>query len=104
MKAVKAPRFFCEHCGAEVGRDERACPECGRFFSAVRCPRCEFSGSAEKFAHGCPVCGYSMPSIDRAYGRPSAVPNRAPAPLPLWVWLVALSALGAAVWALLTTM
>ena len=71
LKAGKAPRFFCEHCGAEVGRDERACPECGRFFSAVRCPRCGFSGSAGKFADGCPVCGYSMPAVDRSYGRSS---------------------------------
>jgi len=81
-----------------VGRNAHSCPECGRFFSAVRCPRCGFSGPAGKFASGCPVCGYSLPPddlsaeparVERGYG-PAA-------PLPTWTWLVAVAALVAAI-------
>ncbi|PKL26377.1 MAG: hypothetical protein CVV47_00135 [Spirochaetae bacterium HGW-Spirochaetae-3] len=98
MKSGKAPRFFCEHCGAEVGKDERSCPECGRFFSAVRCPRCGFSGAAGKFSAGCPVCGYSLPPGDAGYELPRSRPASGPAaPLPLWTWIVAIAALAAAI-------
>ncbi|GMO30240.1 MAG: zinc ribbon domain-containing protein [Spirochaetaceae bacterium] len=55
----KKPRFFCDHCGAEVSAFERKCPLCGRFFSAVRCPKCGFSGEEAEFSNGCPSCGYS---------------------------------------------
>ena len=61
MKKQKA-KFFCENCGAEVPADARVCKNCGRFFSSVRCPACGATGSASKFAKGCPVCGYAMDS------------------------------------------
>jgi hypothetical protein len=51
-------RFFCDHCGREVAAESVRCPGCGKFFSAVKCPRCAFQGEAKLFRSGCPVCGY----------------------------------------------
>ena len=89
-----SPRFFCEHCGAEVLRSARRCVSCGRMFSSVLCPKCGFSGAEGLFSAGCPVCGYSAPS------RGAGVEPRPPSPeaavpvgaLPVWVY--ALTVLG----------
>ena len=62
MKAKRKAKFFCENCGAEGPADAHMCKNCGRFFSSVRCPNCGASGSASKFAKGCPVCGYATDS------------------------------------------
>ncbi|MDA8411931.1 MAG: zinc ribbon domain-containing protein [Treponema sp.] len=81
---MKTPRYFCEHCGAEVKANARICPKCGRFFSAVKCPKCGFVGESEDFRAGCPVCGYALGSNN---GAPEPI---RPAPestsLPLWAW------------------
>jgi len=53
------PHFFCENCGAEVPRNAKNCPKCGRHFASVRCPACDFIGEEALFRGGCPVCGYS---------------------------------------------
>ena len=79
---MKRPRYFCEHCGAEVGKDARLCPRCGRFFSSVKCPRCGYVGEGDDFVRGCPVCGYA----DAANAapeplRPAALPAQN---LPWW--------------------
>ncbi len=107
LKRQKSPKFFCEHCGAEVGRDDKSCPVCGRFFSAVRCPRCGFSGSTTRFAHGCPVCGYSQPPDD-LYPDPGEDEKHrqsgSVAPLPVWTWIVALVALVTAILALVSVL
>ena len=58
--ASKQPRFFCDFCGTEVKRNDRICPNCGKFFSAVRCPNCGLTGQAALFVKGCPSCGYSV--------------------------------------------
>jgi RNA polymerase subunit RPABC4/transcription elongation factor Spt4 len=71
---MKRPRYFCERCGAEVRKEARFCPRCGRFFSSVKCPRCGYVGEADDFALGCPVCGYA----DAA--------NAAPEPLGRAAW------------------
>jgi predicted RNA-binding Zn-ribbon protein involved in translation (DUF1610 family) len=65
----KKPRFFCDNCGAEVAMSAKSCPQCGRFFASVRCPKCGFTGRDEDFAQGCPVCGYSTSPAD-APGKP----------------------------------
>ena len=52
-------KFFCENCGKEVRHNAKVCPHCGRFFQAVRCPACSFTGDASLFVHGCPNCGYA---------------------------------------------
>lgn len=52
-------RFFCENCGTEVRPHAKVCPNCGRFFSAVRCPSCGYTGEGKEFVRGCPNCGYS---------------------------------------------
>jgi hypothetical protein len=120
-------RFFCEHCGAEVKRDSKTCPHCGRSFANVLCPACGFSGEARLFAAGCPVCGHTAAGPasaapkpkpeDTAPPRPAAGPvNAAPKPRrgngapprfaagapPAWAYLLAVLAL-AGVFALLLT-
>jgi hypothetical protein len=90
-----------------VGRDERACPECGRLFTSVLCPTCGYSAEPSKFIDGCPVCGYSGPvnaaGLDKPpLGNLRPAGNRAAAPLPLWTWLVAILALGAAILGLIS--
>lgn len=56
---MKRSRFYCENCAAEVKPNARVCPACGRFFSAVRCPQCQYTGEANAFVYGCPNCGYA---------------------------------------------
>lgn len=51
-------RFFCDQCGTEVPRNTVRCPTCGRYFTAIQCPRCHFRGEEQDFAAGCPSCGY----------------------------------------------
>lgn len=53
-------KFFCESCGAEVPQNARCCRHCGRFFTSVRCPACGETGNPNKFAGGCPKCGYAF--------------------------------------------
>ncbi|MDR2193419.1 MAG: zinc ribbon domain-containing protein [Treponema sp.] len=59
-KEEKHIRFFCDKCSFEVPQDAIACPNCKCSFSSVKCPACGFTGRAELFGSGCPVCGYSM--------------------------------------------
>jgi len=88
---VKRPRYYCEHCGAEVRKDARICPRCGRFFSSVKCPRCGYVGVADDFDGGCPVCGYA----DAANAAPEPIKALAPASSspPWWAYPVAALAL-----------
>jgi hypothetical protein len=51
-------RFFCDGCGTEVPRNTIRCPQCGRYFTAIQCPRCGFQGEERDFLSGCPSCGY----------------------------------------------
>ncbi|MDR3122434.1 MAG: zinc ribbon domain-containing protein [Treponema sp.] len=117
-------RFFCENCGAEVKRDSKTCPHCGRSFANVLCPACGFSGEARLFAVGCPVCGHTAPSPMGVAPRPSdgpslpvagpvnaaskpgrgngAFPRFAAGAPPAWAYLLAALAL-AGVFALLLT-
>jgi RNA polymerase subunit RPABC4/transcription elongation factor Spt4 len=84
---MKRPRYFCEHCGAEVRKDAALCPRCGRFFSSVKCPRCGYVGEADDFERGCPVCGYA----ETANSSPEPIkslPVEAP-PIPWWAFLAA---------------
>jgi len=93
---MKSPKFFCDNCGAEVDRNLRSCPQCGRFFSSVRCPACGFSGEEALFKDGCPSCGYSAPaSVNRnkALRDKAKVPSSPAGPLPLWVYIVSAFAL-----------
>ncbi|MDR1933896.1 MAG: zinc ribbon domain-containing protein [Spirochaetales bacterium] len=59
---MPAPTFYCENCKKEVSSTDKVCPNCGRFFTDVRCPRCNHSGHAETFHMGCPRCGYLNPA------------------------------------------
>lgn len=97
---MKRPRYFCEHCGAEVRKDAKVCPRCGRFFSSVKCPKCGYAGRVEDFREGCPSCGYAEPG--NAAPEPfRAAPQGAP-PLPAWAYLAGIAA-AAAVLALLVS-
>jgi len=53
-----AKSFHCDHCGEAVSPDEDRCPNCGRFFRAVKCPVCSYTGKGKEFMRGCPSCGY----------------------------------------------
>ena len=96
----KSPRFFCESCGAEVPRNAKTCPQCGRYFASVLCPSCGFSGEESLFKGGCPVCGYST-----GKGRgdlPGFPEGKKPAgPLPLWVYILTVAVFTAVLAALL---
>jgi uncharacterized membrane protein YvbJ len=90
---VPETRFFCENCGAEVPRDEKKCPECGRFFASVRCPSCGFIGEQGQFKEGCPICGYSTakpPSNSKKQkNQKNRSENRKPdVSLPFWVYIL----------------
>ena len=101
---MSSPRFFCESCGAEVPRNAKACPKCGRYFASVRCPSCDFIGEEALFKGGCPVCGYSS-----AKGRDGGLPPSdkkskkmfASGPLPLWLYVLTAAAFTAVLAALL---
>jgi hypothetical protein len=80
------PHFFCENCGAEVPLRAKNCPGCGRAFSAVRCPACNFTGEESLFKDGCPVCGYLPQKAPATKKAPRNEPRSAP--LPFWVYLV----------------
>ncbi len=89
------PRFFCEYCGAEVQRNAKNCPSCGRRFGSVRCPKCEFTADESLFAQGCPNCGYSAkpgewPDFSPPETRDPLLKN---GPLPVWVYVVTVFAL-----------
>lgn len=56
----KEAKFFCECCGSEVPGNSKFCPTCGKFFAAVRCPKCGRTGSNNDFKNGCPTCGYAI--------------------------------------------
>lgn len=56
---MSSAKFYCENCRKEVKPNARVCPHCGRFFTAVKCPMCGFTGEGKLFALGCPNCGYS---------------------------------------------
>jgi predicted RNA-binding Zn-ribbon protein involved in translation (DUF1610 family) len=79
-----APRFFCDNCGKEVGKDEKRCPVCGRYFSAIRCPKCGFAGEETQFRNGCPACGYSARPPRQQ--KPEAAEEKVE--LPLWVYII----------------
>jgi len=85
---MKTPRYFCEHCGAEVKANARVCPRCGRFFSSVKCPKCGFVGESDDFRAGCPICGYALGTNN---GAPDPIkPPPETTGLPLWTWLLGL--------------
>jgi len=94
----KKPRFFCDNCGQEVGRNAKACPYCGRFFASVRCPSCGFTGDENAFSGGCPSCGYSAPqpaapAVSSASSTVRPPEKKIPArPLPLWVYILSICA------------
>jgi len=87
----KKPRFFCDHCGQEVSRDVKSCPNCGRYFASVRCPSCTYSGPDEMFQGGCPMCGYSAPpppkTPERKFPKVKKKYNNSD-PLPTWTYIV----------------
>ncbi|MDR2370191.1 MAG: zinc ribbon domain-containing protein [Treponema sp.] len=92
--SARAPRFFCEHCGAEVARNAKACPRCGRFFASVRCPACGFAGAEALFKGGCPVCGYSSSGLPLPPGPGERKKPLSPSgPLPAWVYVLSVIAL-----------
>jgi hypothetical protein len=75
-------RFFCDLCGTEVPRNTIRCPNCGRYFTAIQCPRCGFQGEEKDFVTGCPSCGYmkATTATGRNVGRRDGVKRSKDAP------------------------
>jgi len=90
----KKPRFFCDNCNTEVGRDTKACPQCGRFFASIRCPSCGFTGEEKAFTGGCPSCGYSAPpKVEKGDVRAkAAAPRASKKKFPLWAYVLCICA------------
>ncbi|MDR3325483.1 MAG: hypothetical protein LBS82_05835 [Spirochaetaceae bacterium] len=83
MVKQKKPRFVCDNCGAEIAASEKRCPQCSRYFSSIRCPKCGFTGQEEQFLGGCPGCGAAKTrSVKKA---PPPKPE-----LPTWAYAVAI--------------
>jgi uncharacterized membrane protein YvbJ len=101
----KQPHFFCEYCGAEVRKDAKICPHCGRFFSSVKCPKCGHVGMPDDFSFGCPGCGYALPAnpAPEPMKRASALPQMAP-PLPWWAFVAVAAVLVVLIFALIGTL
>ncbi|MDR2102315.1 MAG: zinc ribbon domain-containing protein [Treponema sp.] len=92
---MKNSRFFCENCGAQVSRDAKSCPHCGKSFVSVRCSACGFTGEEALFRTGCPVCGYS-PASGPGKGKSPGIPfprEEATGSLPVWVYVLTGAAL-----------
>ncbi len=73
-----ARSFYCNHCGKKVARDALRCPSCGRYFGAVLCPRCGYSGGEGEFVSGCPSCGYLGDRTERDGSSPSGKKKERP--------------------------
>lgn len=74
MEEQKKAKYFCEGCGSEVAPNAKFCPKCGKFFAAVRCPKCGHVGTVRNFLNGCPSCSYAMTS-EELYGTGTAEPS-----------------------------
>lgn len=68
MSLQAKAKFFCQNCNSEVAANAKFCPKCGKFFAAVRCPKCGHTGTVKDFKHGCPECHYAMTSELKKYG------------------------------------
>lgn len=109
---VKKAKFYCESCGSEVAQNAKFCSTCGKFFTFVRCPSCQFTGDAKKFTNGCPKCGYafkansysSASSYDKKkkssffsglFGESNKTPKETneDSSLPWWIYVIAVCAL-----------
>jgi predicted RNA-binding Zn-ribbon protein involved in translation (DUF1610 family) len=88
-------RFFCENCGAEVKRNAKTCPRCGRSFANVLCPACGFVGEGSLFSSGCPVCGYTAGTPAAPKPKPGKAPPQrlVPSSPPAWAYFLAILAL-----------
>lgn len=103
---LKKAKFYCENCGVEVPESAKICNYCGRFFSSVRCPKCGATGSTSQFTNGCPKCGYAaagnnISQIGKSSNRNgsnffsfSKKKRGEDAPLPIWIYLLTVIALG----------
>ncbi len=80
----KSSKFYCENCGAEVKPNAKFCSKCGKFFTYVRCPVCNYTGPASAFVHGCPNCGYA---INKKKEKVKSV-NKSEGSLPLWIYII----------------
>ena len=49
MSLQAKAKFFCQNCNSEVAANAKFCPKCGKFFAAVRCPKCGHTGTVKDF-------------------------------------------------------
>ena len=81
-------RFRCDNCGRHVPLEHDTCPHCGRRFTAVVCPVCNFEGDASLFGNGCPSCGYRGTANRSGAAAETQPRKRRKPPLPtrFYVW------------------
>jgi uncharacterized membrane protein YvbJ len=78
-------RFRCDNCGHHVPLHHDTCPHCGKRFTAVVCPQCDFEGEASLFRKGCPKCGFQGDAEARNAVAVARKPRKPP--LPAWFYL-----------------
>lgn len=88
---MKKASFYCDNCGSLVAANATNCPTCGRHFSAIKCPKCEYTGALREFAEGCPICGYMAPEMNPIQGEdkpPGQVKKKKPPRIVLPGWVM----------------
>lgn len=95
------PKFYCENCGNEVKQNSKLCPHCGKFFSSVRCPKCNYLGTTKDFTNGCPKCGYAITQNNSHTQKKNHKPihstyksNLYDDPLPWWIYSIVIGITG----------
>jgi predicted amidophosphoribosyltransferase len=96
-----AVKFLCESCQFEVTIDVDICPNCGRQFSSVLCPRCRKEGKAREFRNGCPRCGYLKEYFIGSRKNPALSASLKKEALPRWFYSGAVILLSMGITALL---
>jgi len=80
-------RFRCNNCGRHVPLAHDTCPHCGKRFTAVLCPVCQFEGDDSLFAKGCPRCGYQGGRAGSGAAAEKPPRTRRRSALPSWFYL-----------------
>lgn len=114
---VKKAKFYCESCGSEVPQNAKFCGTCGKFFTFTRCPQCLYTGESKIFTNGCPKCGYAVKPFGGLPSQHNSSSNRnkgnlwgnifgssraqavrsEDSSLPIWIYVVVITALVAVV-------
>ncbi len=69
--------YLCGKCGHEVDKRANVCDNCGARLGGIRCPFCNFSGSADAFKNDtCPKCGRKSKTEKHSSNKQEAANNK----------------------------